>query len=108
MQDLPAWRVPVSKRFCTSYTAIVLYGSLWGTSPIRLGHVGAGTSCVCQKLSFAHTALRAVQREFEKELHRRNLDELQRQAEHKRLVELLEALRKQRDLSQPADPKEGF
>jgi hypothetical protein len=49
-----------------------------------------------------------TQTEFERELTLRHLDELQRQAEHQRQMELLEAMKRRRDLTQPAEPDEGY
>ena len=48
------------------------------------------------------------ERELEREFWRFQLRELERQAEHKRLLEILEALKPRRDLSLPAEPEEGF
>jgi hypothetical protein len=45
---------------------------------------------------------------FERELTLRHLDELHRQAEHQRRMELLEAMKPRRDLTQPAEPDEGY
>jgi hypothetical protein len=45
---------------------------------------------------------------FERELTLRHLDELHRQAEHQRQMELLEAMKHRRDLTQPAEPDEGY
>ena len=48
------------------------------------------------------------ERELEREFWRFQLRELERQAEHKRLLEILEALKSRRDLSLPAEPEEMF
>jgi hypothetical protein len=48
------------------------------------------------------------ERAFERELILRQLNELERQADHKRIMEVIEALKNRRDLTLPADPDEGF
>lgn len=48
------------------------------------------------------------ERALQRELFSRQLSELERQAEHKRLLEIIETLKDHRDLSLPADPDEGF
>jgi hypothetical protein len=45
------------------------------------------------------------ERALERELFSRQLSEMERQAEHKRLLEVIEALKNHRDLSLPADPE---
>jgi hypothetical protein len=45
---------------------------------------------------------------FDQEMKRRHQDELERDAAHKRFMELLEALKPRRDLTQPAEADEGF
>jgi hypothetical protein len=45
---------------------------------------------------------------FERELALRHLDELYRQAEHQRQIDLLERIKPRRDLTQPAEPDEGY
>jgi hypothetical protein len=56
--------------------------------------------------SRSSTSLR--ERGQERELWRFQLWELERQAEHKRLLEIIEAMKPRRDLSLPAEPEEGF
>jgi hypothetical protein len=69
---------------------------------------------ICAVLAFVvWDALNANQtskdeRAFERELFSRQLSEMERQAEHKRLLEMIEALKNYRDLSLPADPDEGY
>jgi hypothetical protein len=48
------------------------------------------------------------QQGFEQEMIRRYQDEFEREAAHKRQLEILEALKPRRDLTLPADPDEGF
>jgi hypothetical protein len=86
------WLVSLLKRAC--------YASVYGLAICVVGAVftlDAGRSS---------TSLR--EREQERELWRFQLRELERQAEHKRLLELLEALKPRRDLSLPAEPEEIF
>jgi hypothetical protein len=69
---------------------------------------------VCVLLSFVvWDALDAKQtskdeRALERELFSRQLAEMERQAEHKRLLEIIEALKSHRDLSLPAEPDENY
>jgi hypothetical protein len=48
------------------------------------------------------------ERAFEREVLLRQLAEKERQAEHKRLMEIIEALKHRRDLTLPAEPDEGY
>jgi hypothetical protein len=48
------------------------------------------------------------EREQEREFWRFQLRELERQEEHKRMLEIIEALKFRRDLSLPAEPEEMF
>ena len=48
------------------------------------------------------------ERAFERELLQRQFAEMERQAEHKRLMEMIEALKNRRDLTLPAEPDEGY
>jgi hypothetical protein len=48
------------------------------------------------------------QLEFERHVFLENLTEAHRQAEHKRLLELIEAMKPRRDLTLPAEPDEGY
>ena len=48
------------------------------------------------------------QLEFERRVFLENLAETYRQAEHKRLLELIEAMKPRRDLTLPAEPDEGY
>jgi hypothetical protein len=76
------------------------------------GHVYLRVFCLL--LSFvAWDSLNATEtskneRALERELFSRQLAEMERQAEHKRLLEIIEALKDRRDLSLPAKPEEGF
>jgi hypothetical protein len=48
------------------------------------------------------------QLEFERKISSEYLAEMHRQAEHKRTLELLEAMKPRRDLTLPAEPDEGY
>jgi hypothetical protein len=48
------------------------------------------------------------ERALERELFSRQLSEMERQADHRRLLEIIEALKNHRDLSLPGDPDEGY
>jgi hypothetical protein len=48
------------------------------------------------------------QLEFEQTVFRENLAEAYRQAEHRRLLELIEAVKPRRDLTLPAEAGEGY
>jgi hypothetical protein len=48
------------------------------------------------------------QLEFERKVFLENLVEAYRQAEHKRLLELIEAMKPRRDLTLPAEADEGY
>lgn len=48
------------------------------------------------------------EREWERELWRSQLREMEKQADQKRLLEILEALKPQRDMSLPAEPNENY
>jgi hypothetical protein len=47
-------------------------------------------------------------RQFEQEMALRRQIEFERAAEHRRLLEIIEALKPRRDLSLPAEPEEDF
>ena len=48
------------------------------------------------------------QLKFEREVILRQLAEAEREAEHKRQLELIEAMKPRRNLTLPADPDEGY
>ena len=81
----------VSKRLCTAG----IYGFALCIGFLFVADAGSSS-----------TSLR--EREQEREFWRFQLKELERQAEHKRQLEVIDALKPRRDLSLPADPKESF
>lgn len=48
------------------------------------------------------------QLKFEREVFLRQLAEAERQTEHRRQLELIEAMKPRRDLTLPAEPDEGY
>jgi hypothetical protein len=68
---------------------------------------------VCVVGAFAYVIWDADQsstgaRQFEQEMALRRQIESEREAEHRRILEIIEALKPRRDLSLPAEPDEDF
>jgi len=81
-------------------------------SGLCMPHVALRTACVVMTF-FGWSIWDADQNAksrmaFEREVFLRQLDELHRQAEHQRQMELIEALRPRLDLTRPAEPEEGY
>lgn len=59
-------------------------------------------------LDASRSSTSLLEREWECELWRSQLREMEKQADHKRSLEIIEALRPRRDMSLPAEPSENF
>lgn len=75
-------------------------------------HFAVGIICILSLLVYsifwdANQSAKS-QSNFDQEMMRRHQDELEREAAHRRFMELLEAMKPRRDLTLPAEPGEGF
>lgn len=59
-------------------------------------------------LDASRSSTSLLEREWERELWRSQLREIEKQADHKRLLEIIETLKPRRDMLLPAEPNENF